>query len=72
MMGIAVELENLTTAEKIGIMESLWEDLCRNASDTLSPSWHGDVLAQREGAVTVGEACFVDWNEAKKKIRESL
>ena len=71
-MGVAIKLENLTTVEKISVMERLWEDLCLNASETLSPAWHGDVLAQREEAVTVGEACFVDWEDAKKKIRESL
>jgi hypothetical protein len=56
-MGVAIELDNLTTVEKIRVMESLWEDLCRNASETLSPSWHADVLAQREEAASVGEAC---------------
>jgi hypothetical protein len=71
-MGVAIKLENLTTAEKISVMERLWEDLCRNAGEMLSPAWHGDVLAQREEAVTVSEACFLDWEDAKKKIRESL
>jgi hypothetical protein len=71
-MGVAIKLKDLTTAEKISVMESLWEDLCRNASETLSPTRHGDVLAQREEAVMLGESCFVDWEDAKKKIRESL
>lgn len=71
-MGVAIKLENLTTEEKISVMESLWEDLCRNASETLSPAWHGDVLSQREESITVGEASFSDWEDAKKKIRESL
>lgn len=71
-MGVAIKLENLTTVEKISVMERLWEDLCLNASETLSPAWHGDVLVQREETVLVGEACFVDWEDAKKKIRESL
>ena len=46
----------LTTAEKISAMEYLWDDLCRHASKALSPAWHGDVLAEREEAVTAGEA----------------
>ncbi len=71
-MGVATKFEDLTTAEKIGVMERLWDDLCRNASGTLSPPWHGDLLAQRNDAVTVGEARFVDWEDAKKKIRESI
>ena len=71
-MGVANKLDNLTIAEKISVMEYLWDDLCRHAGEKLSPSWHGDVLAQREQAVSVGEATFVDWEDAKKKIRESL
>lgn len=71
-MGLAIKLENMTTADKISTMEYLWEDLCRHADETLSPPWHGDILAQRNEAVTVAEARFVDWDEAKKKIRESL
>ena len=71
-MGVAIKLEQLTTAEKISVMERLWDDLCRNASETLAPPWHVDVLAQREEAVRVGDSCFVDWEDAKKKIRESL
>lgn len=34
-MGEAIKLENLTTVEKISVMELLWEDLCCNASETL-------------------------------------
>ena len=70
-MGVAIKLDNLTTTEKISIMERLWDDLCRNASETLSTPWHADVLAQREEAITDGESSFLDWDEAKKKIRES-
>jgi len=71
-MEVATKLEDLTTAEKISVMEYLWDDLCKHASEKLSPSWHGDVLSQREEAVTVGEAGFIDWEDAKKKIRASL
>ena len=71
-MGVAIKLEQMTLADKISTMECLWDDLCRHASETLSPAWHGDILAQREEAVTVGEAQFLDWDQAKKKIRDSL
>lgn len=71
-MSVAIKLEQMTIADKISTMEYLWDDLCRHASETLSPAWHGDLLAQREEAVTVGEAHFLDWDQAKKKIRESL
>ena len=71
-MGVATKLENLTLVEKISVMEYLWDDLCCHASEKLSPPWHGEVLAQRQASITEGSASFVDWEEAKKKIRESL
>ena len=69
---VAIKLDQMTTADKISTMEYLWDDLCRHASESLSPAWHGDILAQREESVTVGEAQFLDWEQAKKKIRESI
>ena len=66
------DLDKMTIEEKIQAMENLWDDLCRNASDKISPSWHKGVLRQREQAEAVGEAQFMDWEAAKKKLRESL
>lgn len=66
------DLEKMTIEEKIRAMETLWDDLCRNASDKISPSWHEGVLRQRAQAESVREAQFMDWEAAKKKLRESL
>lgn len=71
-MSVAIKLEEMTTADKISTMEYLWDDLCRHAGEILSPDWHKDLLVQRDEAVTVGEATFLDWELAKKKIRETL
>ncbi|MBF0559414.1 MAG: addiction module protein [Nitrospirae bacterium] len=30
----------MSTTEKLRAMESLWDDLCQKAGDTLSPAWH--------------------------------
>lgn len=49
-------------------MESLWDDLCRHAPDKLTQPWHGEVLLQRERAESAGEAQFIDWDAAKKKL----
>jgi hypothetical protein len=66
------KLDDLTIEEKISVMEYLWDDLCRHADKTLSPAWHGDVLSEREESLTRGDAQFIDWEDAKKKIREAL
>lgn len=69
-MGVAPPLEKMSQQEKIKAMESLWDDLCRHAQGIESPDWHGTVLDQREESLTVGEAEFIDWEDAKKRIRE--
>jgi hypothetical protein len=71
-MSASNDLGKMTIEEKIRAMENLWDDLCRNAPGKLSPSWHEGVLRQREQAEAVGEAQFMDWEEAKKKLRDSL
>ena len=71
-MGIALPLEKMSRKEKIQAMESLWDDLCRNAEKVKSPAWHGALLEQREENLRVGEAEFSDWEAAKKRIRTTV
>jgi putative addiction module component (TIGR02574 family) len=69
-MGIALPLEKMSRKEKIEVMESLWDDLCRHAEKVQLPAWHGATLEQREENLRVGEAEFSDWDAAKKRIRK--
>jgi hypothetical protein len=62
----------MTLAEKLETMESLWEDICRDSDAFESPEWHKDVLQDREKLIASGEAQFIDWEEAKKEIREEI
>jgi hypothetical protein len=65
-------IENMSVAEKLLLMERLWTDLSRRPADIPSPEWHGDVLAEREAAVREGQTSFVDWADAKQRLRERL
>jgi hypothetical protein len=67
-----LNLEAMTTEEKLKAMEMLWYDLCRSAPDFSSPSWHEDVLKEREQRIRDGKDKFVDWDQAKKDIRDSM
>jgi hypothetical protein len=51
-------------------MELLWADLTRNADDFGSPAWHADALRERVQSVAEGKETFVDWEEAKRQLRE--
>lgn len=81
-MAIAIPLENMSVEEKIQVMETIWDDLCHNADDMQSPSWHEDVLREREealrpgalrpGTLRPGAGEFIDWDLAKKIIRKEI
>ena len=70
-MELALPLDQMTIAEKIRALEQIWEDLCRTPNEVPSPSWHADVLQDREKRGQEGPAQFVDWAEAKQNIRDS-
>lgn len=63
-------LENMSRTEKLRLMESLWQDLSRDEAATVSPAWHGAALAETERLLAAGEVHFIDWEEAKKSLRE--
>jgi len=65
-------LKKMSVQDKISAMESIWDDLCRNASDVASPEWHKDVLNEREKKLKFGTDSFIDWEDAKKRIRKKI
>ena len=69
-MKAVLPLDRMTTAEKLRAMEAIWADLTRHADSFESPAWHGDVLRERDQRVAEGKESFVDWEEAKRQLRE--
>ena len=67
-----IPIDSLSVAKKLVLMERLWADLSRRPADVPSPDWHGDVMAERLAAVRDGKTAFVDWDEAKKRLRDRL
>ena len=37
-----------------------------------SPSWHKDILDEREKTIETGKEAFIDWNEAKEQIEDEI
>ncbi len=71
-MAIAVDLGKMSVADKLQLMEDLWQDLASEPDEIVSPAWHGEVLAERERLTASGEEKFIDWEVAKKQLREDL
>ena len=59
-MSIDVSVDALNTSEKLALMERLWDSLSQRPAD---------VLTERIAAVRDGRSKFVDWDEAKERLR---
>jgi hypothetical protein len=71
-MGISLPLDSMTTVEKLQTMEALWEDLCKKSDEFVSPSWHGEILSERDKKLKEGKELIHGWDEAKERIRGSI
>ncbi len=69
-MSTTLDLDQMTTEEKLVAMEELWEDLSRRKVPV--PQWHKDILDERQGLIDEGKAEFIDWETAKRQIRERV
>jgi hypothetical protein len=63
-----IDLQEMTTPDKLRLMEALWQDLSATASEVVSPEWHGEVLAERDRLTDSSEETFIDWEVAKKQL----
>jgi len=71
-MEATLPLDKMTVAEKLRAMELLWADLSRSEAQLESPAWHEDVLRDREEKIKSGAEKFMDWETAKKQLRDKL
>jgi Putative addiction module component len=71
-MTIDLSLDTLSTTEKIALMERLCADLSQCPHELPCPNWYGDMLVERMAGVREGRTAFVDWNEAKQRLRDRL
>ena len=69
MERVDLALSKLTLAQKLDLMEAIWDDLAKHEKILESPRWHEQVLRDREEALAAGKATVSDWEEAKDRIR---
>ena len=69
-MTVREQALKLPRVEKLRLMEELWMDLSRNGEKFESPQWHEAALRETEERRTRGLEKAIDWDEAKKQLRE--
>ena len=72
MERVDLPLTKLTLAQKLDLIETLWDDISKNAKALESPSWHEEVLQDRQKALEAGKASARDWDQAKERIRRNV
>jgi putative addiction module component (TIGR02574 family) len=70
MKTIDLPLSELTIAQKLHLMEALWDDLTKHEQMLESPEWHEEVLRDREEAMSAEKGIVSTWAEAKDRIRK--
>ena len=68
-MSTDISIDSMSTAEKLALLERLWEDLSRRPENVPSPAWHGTVLSERIAAVREGRTAFVAWVDARRRLQ---
>jgi hypothetical protein len=66
------QIQQMPLHEKLLVMEAIWDDICREEDKLEVPQWHKEILDERERLITEGKAQFIDWEEAKKQIKEAI
>jgi len=62
----------MTIEDKLLAMESLWDDICRLQPAMEPPASHRDILDARERNLQAGSDELLDWEDAKRAIRERI
>ena len=63
------QLDALTVAEKVRLLEQVWQSLCTQPDSIASPDWHSDVLMERRQRLLDGSATSIPWHEAKAQLQ---
>lgn len=67
-MATPLAIDKMTIEEKLQTMEALWNDLCQHEEVLPIPDCQKEILDERERLIEKGDAQFLDWEDAKKRI----
>jgi Putative addiction module component len=72
MPQVVLPLKAMSVPEKLEVLERVWASLRDDDAKLESPAWHKPLLAERKRLHAEGKAKFVDWTEAKRRIRRRV
>ena len=71
MDALNASIFDLSPAEKLQLVEDLWDDLAQNPDAVPVHSWQIDELARRKANLARNPASGIAWEEVKRRVRAS-
>jgi putative addiction module component (TIGR02574 family) len=65
----AASIFDLSPAEKLQLVEDLWDDLAANPADVPVTDWQKAELDRRKAALQANPASALRWDDVKTRIR---
>jgi len=62
------DIQRMPLAEKLQLMEALWDDLRSHVKESPIPEWHKELLDERRKAVESGKEEVLEWDDVKDTI----
>lgn len=69
MMSKAETISDLTPAEKLQLVEDLWDDLANDPASVPVHAWQTEELARRKANLMNNPSSAVSWEQAKQIVR---
>ena len=70
-MTAPLNFNEISMQDKFVILEELWESMSHDATaHGFTPSWHLDVLAQREQSIENSQSSFSNLEDTKKRLQK--
>lgn len=65
---LAAEIERLSPAEKLLLVEELWNQIARDSNAVEPPAWHDAALAEDVARYAADPSCGDTWEAVKQRI----
>jgi putative addiction module component (TIGR02574 family) len=65
---LATEIRRLTTAEKLQLVEQLWDEISASEDSLPIPAWHRDALAEDAARYHANPTEGSPWPEVKARV----
>ena len=60
-----LEIEKMSTIERLQAMEALWNSFMKEESEIDSPGWHRDIIKERKRKIKNSKAEFISLDELR-------